>query len=153
MLAGGGVDAHAGSRLENGKSSADGNKPPAEAAGIGRDGSQGRMAALAMTEDFEVISTYTDQQAIEDGVLIAIHGDGGVNRVTRAVFDHFAKSMGSSSITGPVTNIGPVMEAIRAVLNVAPDEGGWRVGNYQGKTLWLVPNEIGGLTLMFPEDY
>ena len=106
-----------------------------------------------MTEDFEVISTYTDQQAIEDGVLVAIPGDSGVNRITRAVFDHFAEPMGSSPITGPVTDIGRVMEAIRAMLKIAPDEAGWRTGDYQGKTLWLVPNEIGGLTLMFPEDY
>jgi len=28
---------------------------------------------------------------------------------------------------------------------------GWR--DYQGKRLWLIPNEVGGLTLMFQEDY
>ena len=44
-------------------------------------------------DDFfgEPIYTYTDQQALQDGVLVAIPGDGGVNRVTRAVFDHFVK--------------------------------------------------------------
>src|SRR5213594_3659254 len=100
----------------------------------------------------EPISTYTDQQALADGVLVAVPGEGGVNRVTRAVFDHFADAMGSSPVTGPVTNIGPLLDAIRAMLQVEPDDG-WRVGTYAGKKLWLIPNETGGLTLMFPEDY
>jgi len=106
-----------------------------------------------MAENREVISTYTDEQAVEDGVLVAVPGDGGVNRVTRAVFDHFTEPMGESPMTGPVTNIGPLFQAIRAMLKIAPDEGGWRTGEYQSKQLWLVPNELGALTLMFPEDY
>jgi len=100
-----------------------------------------------------VISTYTDSQALDDGVLVAVSGEGGVNRVTRAVFDHFAKPMGESPGTGPVIDIGPVMEAIRAMLKIAADQDGWRTGTYQEKMLWLVPNEVKGLTLMFPEDY
>ena len=48
------------------------------------------------TDEFfgEPISTYTDQQALEDGVLVAVPGDAEVNRVTRAVFDHFTESLG-----------------------------------------------------------
>ena len=100
----------------------------------------------------EPISRYTDQQALADGILVAIPGDGGVNRVTRAVFDHFTEALGTSPITGPVANIGPLMDAICAMLAIEPDDG-WRTGDYQGKRLWLIPNELGGLTLMFPEDY
>lgn len=106
-----------------------------------------------MAEDNNVIVEYTDRQAVEDGVLVPISGEGGVNRITRAAFDYFTELMGSSSITGPVANIGPLMDAIRAMLGIEPDADGWRTGTYQGKELWLVPNEIGGLTLMFPEDY
>ena len=105
-------------------------------------------------DDFfgEPISVYTDAQALDDGVLVAVPGDGGVNRATRAVFDHFTESLGTSPITGTVTNIGPLMDGIRAMLRIEPDDG-WRVGEYQGRELWLIPNELGGLTLMFPEDY
>jgi hypothetical protein len=106
-----------------------------------------------MAEDNDVIFEYTDRQAVEDGVLVPVSGEGGVNRVTRAVFDYFTERMGTSPITGPVTDITPLMDAIRAVVKIPPDEGGWRTGTYQGKELWLLPNEIGGLTLMFPEDY
>ena len=37
----------------------------------------------------EPISTYSDSQALQDGVLVEIPGEGGVNRATRAVFDEF----------------------------------------------------------------
>ena len=34
-----------------------------------------------------------------------------------------------------------------AMLAIEPDDG-WRTGDYQGKRLWLIPNEVGGLTLL-----
>lgn len=101
----------------------------------------------------EPIYTYTDAQAIEDGVLVAIPGDGNVNRATRAVFDHYANPMGESQETNAVTNITPLLEAIRALLTKPPDTDGWRTGTHEGKELWIIPNEVGGLTLMFPDDY
>src|SRR5436190_2092038 len=105
-----------------------------------------------MQEQPEIIYAYTDEQAVEDGVLVPV-SEGKVNRVTRAVFDHFTESIGSTPMTGPVTNIGPLLEAIRTVLQVPPDEDGWRKLTWRGKELWLLPNELGGLTLMFPDDY
>jgi len=110
-------------------------------------------ASDSLVEFFgEPISVYTDAQGLEDGFLVAVPGPSGVNRVTRAVFDHFVEPMGTSPITGPVTDITPLMDAIRAMLQVPPDDG-WRAGEYRGKRLWLIPNEVRGLTLMFPEDY
>src|SRR6266571_1205951 len=99
-------------------------------------------------EQLEIIAAYTDEQAVADGVLVQI-SEGKVNRVTRAVFDHFTEAMGSSPLTGPVTNITPLLEAIRAILQASPDEDGWRKLIWSGKELWLLPNESGGLTLMF----
>ena len=46
----------------------------------------------------EVISSYTDCEAVEDGFLVALTGPGGINRVTRAVFDHFTQSMGVGAL-------------------------------------------------------
>jgi hypothetical protein len=107
-----------------------------------------------MTQEPEniIISSYTDAQAVEDGVLVA-WDDLQVNRVTRAVFDHFTQSMGSSPLTGVVTDITPLRKVIQTMLAVEADADGWRVGTYANKQLWLVPNEVNGLTLMFPEDY
>jgi len=100
-----------------------------------------------------VIDEYSDKQALEDGVLVSVPGEGKVNRVTRAVFDHFTKPMGSSPETGQVTDITRLQEAIRALLKIEPDEDAWRTGAYEGKEVWLIPNEVGGLTLLFPDDY
>src|SRR2546422_9668500 len=74
---------------------------------FGRDGAQGRAVAVPMAEQPDVIFAYTDQQALDDGVLVAVSGESGVNRVTRAAFDHFAKLMGETPITGAVIYITP----------------------------------------------
>jgi hypothetical protein len=103
-------------------------------------------------EPFAIVE-YSDKQAFEDGVLVSVPGEGKVNRVTRAVFDHFTRPMGSSPATGEVTDITPLQDAIRALLKIEPDEDAWRTGAFEGKELWLVPNEVGGLTLLFPDDY
>ncbi len=98
----------------------------------------------------EPISVYTDSQAVEDGFLVPVTGGGGTNRVTRAVLDQFTKSIGDKSLR--ITDITALMAAIRFMHRLIPHNG-WRTGIYQGKKLWLIPNEVGGLTLMFPEDY
>jgi hypothetical protein len=103
-------------------------------------------------EPQNVISSYTDAEAVEDGFLVA-WDDLQVNRVTRAVFDHFTRPMGSSPLTGVVTDITPLRGVVQTMLAVKADADGWRVGTHEGKELWLVPNEVSGLTVMFPEDY
>ena len=106
-----------------------------------------------MTQEPEnIIVSYTDAQALEDGVLVEVD-DLQVNRVPRAVFDHFTQPMGSSPITGVVIDITPLRGVIQVMLAIEADADGWRVGVHEGKELWLVPNEVSGLTLMFPEDY
>ena len=99
-------------------------------------------------ESENVIASYTDRQALEDGVLVAVSAFP-VNRVTRAVFDRYAKPL----MEGVISDITPLLKAIRSMLAIEPDSDDWRVGSYEGQTLWLVPNEVSGLTLMFPEDY
>lgn len=140
-------------RFQTGVRAPAGERPILGMACLERNEQQEQMVALTIMNNKTIIIEYTDQQALEDGVLVAIPGEGGVNRVTRAVFDHFTQAVGSSPITGSVTNVTSLMDAIRAVLHLPPDEGGWRTGKHQDRELWLVPNEVGGLTLMLPEDY
>ncbi len=99
-----------------------------------------------------VIFSYTDAEALADGSLVSVDASP-VNRVTRAVFDHFTWPFGHPEIAGPLTDITPVRQAIETMLALKPDQDGWRCGSYEGMELWLVPNEVEGLTLMLPEDY
>ena len=99
----------------------------------------------------EPISIYTDAEALEDGLLVAITGHGAVNRVTQAVFAAFASRTGDAEAED--FDITRLITAIRQMLALTPDGGGWRTAEIDGKTLWLIPNEVSGLTLMFPEDY
>ena len=103
-------------------------------------------------ESANIIYEYTDAQAIEDGVLVEV-SCGAVNRVTHAVFAHYARPMETLPEGEVRFDITPLTATIIAVLRETPDEDGWRKSTYEGKELWLVPNEVQGLTLMFPEDY
>lgn len=105
------------------------------------------------TSEPNVIFAYTDAEAVEDGVLVRWNGPAKVNRITRAVFDHFTEAMGESPMTGPVTDVTRLAKAVEAIVKQKEDKDGWRTGTVDGRELWLVPNEIGGLTLVFPEDY
>jgi len=61
--------------------------------------------------------------------------------------------MGNSPLASVVIDITSLRRVVHTMLAVEADGDGWRVGAYEGKPLWLVPNEVSGLTLMFPEDY
>lgn len=103
-------------------------------------------------EPEDIIDSYTDAQAVEDGFLVEV-GYMPVNRVTRTVFDRFTHQVESSPQLGMVTDTVPLRRLIQKMLAVEADADGWRKGTYADKELWLVPNEVGGLTLMFPKDY
>ncbi len=108
-----------------------------------------------MADEWDVISTYSDEQAVDDGTLIPLYGLGPVNRVTRAVFAHFVgeAAFEPTPVIEMPKAMEPLIAAIREMLKITPDHDGWRTGDYGNKRLWVVPNECGGLTLMFPEDY
>jgi len=86
----------------------------------------GRTAVRCMAQEPEdiIISSYTDAQAVEDGVLVAMDSLT-VNRVTRAVFDHFTRAMGSSPLTGVVTDITLLRRVTQTMLAVQADADGW----------------------------
>jgi len=112
----------------------------------------------------EPISVYTDADAIEDGFIvdlsrlgqITFHGFP-VNRMTRHLFDDlkpFAEAV------APALD-GHFGEALASILRTKclvarPSEGNtgevgdiWRIP----PDLWLVRNEVGGWTAMYPSDY
>ena len=105
-----------------------------------------------------LISCYTDEQAVNDGALIDLKTIAGsrllvrapnglvVNRCTASVFNAFGKNEAEG--TADTERLWKVINA-----STQREDDGWFKGTYEGQKLWLVPNEAGGMTLMFPEDY
>ena len=73
---------------------------------------------------------------------------GRFARVTRRVWNAHADRAADADRT---------LEALRQTWSLAltlPSEpDGLRIMRESGRSIWLVPNELGGLTLMLPEDY
>ena len=115
----------------------------------------------------EPIYSYTDADAIADGVLIPLireKRDTG-HRITRTAFDTLSEyylNHGYSSYREPdfyrffFAELLPLVTAARSEYR----RGGILMTNYDFKVirqgddvLWYLPNENDGLTMMLPTDY
>ena len=105
-----------------------------------------------------VISTYTADQAIEDGVLVKLGKSNHL--VTNNLLIDLQKK--HSMELGECLNfiLCEILPIVAYAFKV--DEQGrilktnykFKVGNFKhSEIIWMIPNEIGGLTLMKPEDY
>ena len=108
-----------------------------------------------MYEDMEIISTYTDQQALEDGVLVdltparASFRGQPVNRMTRNLWEEFKPFLTVAEVMH-LTEIAYLGKVLKTKLALAYFKGDiWQVP----PGLWLMENELGGWTIMRPEDY
>ena len=140
--------------------------------------------------DAPVISTYTDAQAVEDGVLVKLWA---ADRCTRAVWEWLCEHLeadqtpegwplpllacweASTAARRALAALGGLIARYEQqarttyeenrdggilTLYVVEDDDGriraLRLGedpSEPSRTLWLIPNEVGGLTVLFPEDY
>jgi hypothetical protein len=87
----------------------------------------------------EPISIYTDAQALRDGLLVnvaglpikTIHGYP-VNRVTRAVWEAYTQPIGRSRVTGVVTNVTGLIDALNAAIGPVSEAYGIPVLPWSG---------------------
>jgi hypothetical protein len=121
------------------------------------------IAAEPKSEDWgwgEPISVYTDAQAIEDGVLadltqfctVTFHGLP-INRMTSHLYEELIPFL-----LGCDADFGKSLSSmLRTKLTFAKGDPGntGEIGDIYTlpPNLWLVRNEVGGWTAMFPEDY
>ena len=126
-----------------------------------------------------LLSTYGDVDAVNDGVLLDISAydlqlaGKPVNRMTANFYASFTEAsdevLATKSGKDSLKDASPA--AVKAAHNVAfqwtmqqalktatPTEHGREDTFYSmqftpGQTVWVVPNEVGGYTLMFPQDY
>ena len=117
-------------------------------------------------KESDIVSVYTDEQAVEDGVLVRSEGvlPCPFNRVTRAVWDEFTqpmKSKGSVIVMTNTTKLSQLGEAVNCKYKAGELTEGWVVLEFEGHKIWAMPNEttyskiapVPGWTIMFPEDY
>ena len=120
-------------------------------------------------KESDIIYAYTDEQAVEDGVLVNAQGllPCPFNRVTRAVWDTFTQpigkmpqGLGGVSVTN-TTKLSQLGEAVNRKYKAGELTEGWVVLEFEGHKIWAMPNEttyskiapVPGWTIMFPDDY
>ncbi len=106
-------------------------------------------------EDFfgPPISVYTDEQAVEDGILVDItrlrvsFRGHPINRMTRHAYDEMQPFLLGDT---PEEKWKSLASTLRTKVEYAYYKG----GIYQlPPRFWLIENEVDGWTMMFPEDY
>jgi len=110
----------------------------------------------------EVISTYTDEEALDDGVVVGLRAGVSfrgfpVNRMTRHLFDDLTPFMEARAplFDGDLHRaLASIMRTKCALAQGDPGNTG-EIGDIYTipPNLWLVRNEVGGWTAMYPEDY
>ena len=106
----------------------------------------------------DVISTYTDAQAVADGVLVDISvwelefRGRPVNRMTRTVWNELEPFAQVHVDAGLYRDVAASMKHMVATKLEHSGEGGGDVVKVP-PSYWLLENELGGWTLMRPEDY
>lgn len=106
-------------------------------------------------EDFfgPPISVYTDEQAVEDGVLVDISNlrasfrGMAINRMTRHAYDEMQPFLLGDTAEEKRKDLA---STLRTKIEFAYYKGDiWHLP----PRFWLIENEVGGWTMMFPEDY
>lgn len=123
----------------------------------------------------EPISTYTARQGIDDGLFVEASRETHPNvLMTRAVYDRImevegwtwvpSKDGGDDDVELSCTPLEYRQRVVPLLMDAAmiiqactdPEEYLWTKGledNLTGKDLWIARNDLGGFTIMFPEDY
>ena len=117
--------------------------------------------------DAPIISSYSTDEAIADGVLIHFVSIApGKWCVTQGVYAEVEKNAGPGRT--PEQALHNLMSDVLAFIKANRDEvvkqaqdgiplfcddfAKWMEGNVTGKKLWLGGNETGGFTVIFPEE-
>ncbi len=102
-------------------------------------------------DDFKIISSYTSEQAIEDGVLFHPYPKRWPNLlITQSIHTDCNHQEGR---TYDQTLVPLLMDCIMAVQANRKKEPPIVLNHTAVGTVWIMPNELGGMTVMKPEDY
>lgn len=102
-------------------------------------------------ENAEVIDSYSDAEAIEDGVIVDtgnwfLFCEGKIiNRMTQTAIHKICERLNVTIQDGLCAKISELLETARS------DDGDFYID--APFKIWVMPNEANGLTLMLPSDY
>ena len=108
------------------------------------------------------VYVYTTEDGVRDGILVKFAGPFPLNVVTRSVWEHFTRPMGSlpAGLGGsPVTDVTRLSRALDAVKARMTPGSDFVEVEHEGRKMWAAPNDTRwqngrrGWTVMFPEDY
>ncbi len=111
-----------------------------------------------MSDDFwgEPISRYTDQDALEDGTIVDISSLNllfqgvPVNRMTRSLWEDLLPFAKAEAALYEGSEACALAQMMATKIHMAAYQGGvWQLP----PNIWLIENEVGGWTAMYPEDY
>lgn len=102
--------------------------------------------------DDNIIFSYTADQAIEDGVLVHPYPKRWPNLLITAGI-HAKCSDTSDGRTYDQRLVPLLMDCIMAVQSNHKAEPPIVLEHTVAGTVWIMPNELGGMTVMNPEDY
>jgi hypothetical protein len=110
----------------------------------------------------EIISSYTDVEAVEDGFLAELHRGATflglpINRMTGHLFDDLRPFVEAEAALFDGDFDRALASIFRTKCSFASGDPGntGEIGDIYRipPKLWLVRNEVGGWTAMYPEDY
>jgi len=102
-------------------------------------------------EDWELISVYTSEDGIEDGILIGLKQLGikesKINLMTSSVYMQY-KNLGCDEAKSKIEDL-----IERAETEMSERDDWFYNFKYKDKKYFVAQNETGKYTLMLPEDY
>ena len=108
-------------------------------------------------EDSEIVSSYTDEQAIDDGYLVRpLENPKGKALLLTSTLYERCKEIAKSRGVEVKQVIVPLLLDAQMIVKADPAEYLWtkgREGNATNDDVWIARNSMGGITLMFASDY
>ena len=101
----------------------------------------------------DIIFSYGAQQAIEDGALVHPYPHRWPNLLITAGVHAMCKTARTDTRTYDQCLVPLLIDCIMAVQANRKKEPPIVLENTVAGTVWIMPNELGGLTVMNPEDY
>jgi hypothetical protein len=107
----------------------------------------------------EPIYSYTDEQAVEDGILVDISelniqfNNLPVNRITRTLWEEFQPFLSEHPKSEMPTKMQQLASIIKTKLKLARNSGEDDYLYILPPKIWLVKNELNSYTLMNPSEY